>query len=303
MRKILTLAAALAVAGIATGSTLAATTPPPFPSPTVVQVFVAAQTVTPDGALASWFAPGSTVVFRAYAVDVKSKKFVAAKDKRYFYVTIPGQPNVKLTYNPSAQGASPAMPWTGTWTVPADYQQGTVGFRVLIQTMGKTKGQFVQMPVATSMLTVSKTAPPIFSPAPTPVPVAGGQTLDVALYVDSVNGTRPAGAAPRPVGCSQTNVFKRGEQLVLRSWGSEIAKGSTILSNDNVTDAHFSIAGQPDVKLNWGAHGTDPSKVFFWTNAWSIPKDFPLGNTTIHVVFTTDDGKTVTYDHVVNIIP
>ena len=127
--------------------------PVPFPSTTVVQVFVAAQTVTTGGAMANYFAPGSTVVFRAYAVDQKTKKVITANSVKYFYVTIPNQPNVKLKYNPSAPGATATMPWVGTWTVPSTYPAGIVGFKVLVKTTQKTKGQFVQMPVATSQLT------------------------------------------------------------------------------------------------------------------------------------------------------
>ena len=70
-------------------------------------------------------APGATVVFRAYAVDGKTRKVIAAKDVKYFYVKIPNQPNVKLTYNAQAPGATPRMPWSGTWTVPAAYPLGT----------------------------------------------------------------------------------------------------------------------------------------------------------------------------------
>ena len=61
------------------------------------QVFVAAQTVTAERAMITQVAPGSTVVFRAYAVDGKTRKVIAAKDVKYFYVKIPNQPNVKLT--------------------------------------------------------------------------------------------------------------------------------------------------------------------------------------------------------------
>ena len=48
-----------------------------------------------------------------------------------------------------------------------------------------------------------------------------------------MNGTRPAAAAARPIGCTQTNVFKRGEQFVLRTWGFDLANGA-VLSLDNV---------------------------------------------------------------------
>ena len=308
MKLLLTLGAALAATVVGTGSALAAN-PVPFPAATVVQLFVAAQTVTPDGAMANLFAPGSSVVFRAYAVDPSTKKVLTAADVRYFYVTIPNQPNVKLKYDASAPGASKGLPWTGQWTVPTSYPAGKVAFKVLLQAKEKSKsgqqrkGQFVQFPVASAMLTISPAPPPVYTPGVNAGTAgAGSGTLQLSLYVDTVNGTRPSGVAPRPVGCTQTNVYKRGEQVVVRSWGSDLATND-LLTSDNVSDAHFSIAGQPDVKLNWGAHGVVGSQVFFWSNAWIVPAAFPLGETTIHVVFKTDSGRTGSYDQVINIIP
>jgi hypothetical protein len=307
MRAFLILGAAVLAAAAVTSSAVAAD-PVPFPSPKVTQVFVAAQTVTADGAMSSWFAPGGSVVFRAYAVDPVSHKVVDPKTVRYFYVTIPNQPNVKLKYGAAAPGASTGLPWTGTWTVPASYSAGVVGFRILIQLKhnGKAlKGQFVQMPVGTSMLNISATPPPVFSPA-VPAGTAGagatGAALDAALYVDTVNGTRPVGAPARPIGCSQTNVYKRGEQVVVRVWGTELAT-TAVLSTDNVNTAHFSIAGQPDVTLNYGPHGAVGNQVYFWANAWIVPATYPMGETTIHVVFKLESGKTATYDYTINIIP
>jgi hypothetical protein len=307
MRALLILGVTLVSAAAVTASAVAAN-PVPFPSPQVKQVFIAAQTVTTDGAMSSWFAPGTSVVFRAYAVDPVSHKVVDPKAVRYFYVTIPNQPNVKLKYGAAAPGASTGLPWTGTWTVPASYPAGVVGFKVLIQLRhnGKQlKGQFVQMPVATSMLNISATAPPAFSPA-VPAGTAGagatGSALDAALYVDTVNGTRPVGAATRPIGCSQTNVYKRGEQVVVRVWGTELATAN-VLSTENVNTAHFSIAGVPDVTLNYGPHGVVGNQVFFWANAWIVPATYPMGETTIHVAFNLESGKTATYDYTINIIP
>ncbi len=49
-----------------------------------------------------------------------------------------------------------------------------------------------------------------------------------------------------------------------------------MLTIDNVSEAHFTVAGQPNVTLNWGAHGA--VKVFFWTNAWHHPGLYPLGD-------------------------
>jgi hypothetical protein len=307
MKAFLILGVALLTAVAVTSSAIAAS-PVPFPSPKVADVFIAAQTVTTDGALGSWFAPSSSVVFRAYAVDPVSHKVVDPKTVRYFYVTIPNQPNVKLKYGAVAPGASTGLPWTGVWTVPATYPAGVVGFRVLIQLKhnGKQlKGQFVQMPVATSMLNISATAPPVFSPAAPAGPAGAGATgtaLDASLYVDTVNGTRPVGAAARPIGCTQTNVYKRGEQVVVRAWGTELST-KDVLSTDNVASAHFSIAGQPDVTLNYGAHGAVGNQVYFWANAWIVPVTYPMGETTIHVVFSLESGKSATYDYTINVIP
>jgi hypothetical protein len=298
MRR-LTLFAAVLVLGAAFAGTAIAANPLPFPSDKVGPVFVAAHTTTADGALASWFLPGDTVYFRAYAINSKTKALVAKKDVRFFYVTIPGQPNVKLAYD----GAAPDkhMPWTGKWTVPSTLK-GLISFRILIKLRTKQTGEFVQMPVGTSQLNIASNAMPVFGPAPTAQAVNASGKPMFGIYVDSVNGTRPTGAAPRLVGCSQTNVYKRGEQFVLRVWGMDLKSGS-VLSNDNVASAKYSISGAPDVTLNWGAHGTAPNQVFFWTGPWNIPTTFPLGTTTVHITYTLDDGTVGTYDYDINIIP
>jgi hypothetical protein len=304
MKRILALGAAVAAMAIAVGPAEAAT-PVPFPSPTVVNLFVAAQTVNTSGVMSSWFTPGSQVVFRAYAVDPTTKKVVDPKTVKYFYVTIPNQPNVKLKYDPRAQGASAGHPWSGIWSVPTTYS-GYVAFKVLVQVKDKSgkqlRGQFVQIPVASASLNISATAPAPFAPAAAAGGSATDAVLNAALYVDSVNGTAPAGTQARPIGCTQTNVYKRGERVVIRSWGTDLATNE-VLSADNVKEAHFSIAGQPDVAMVWSAHGAAGAQVFFWSNPWIVPASFPLGEVNVKVAITTDSGKTGTYDYALNIIP
>ena len=308
MRTLVSLAAGVAVfASLATAATAADPAPPtvvPFPAPTLGPVFVAAQTVDRTGAMQGQFAPGSSVVFRAYAVDSKTHKTVVAKDAKYFYVAIPNQPNVKLKYDPKASGASGQLVWTGTWAIPTSYPLGTVAFKVLVKTQSKRIGQFVQLPVAPAMLTITATPQATFGNGPTPATasVAAVSNTDVALYVDTVNGTQPVGAPKRPVGCTQTNVYKRGEQIVLRTWGFDLAAGQ-VLSTDNIDTATYSIPGQAAATLNYGAHGATGAKVWFWSSPWIVPVAFPLGDVTIHITFKTDSGKTGTYDHIVTIIP
>jgi hypothetical protein len=301
MRKIVIAAAAVAAAATFAAPAAAQA---PFPSAKAGDVYITAETVTTDGVVTNQFAPGSTVVFRARAVEVKTKKIVGAQDARYFYVTIPGQPNVKLKFDPSARGASARMTWTGTWTVPAGFRTGLVEFKALVQTKSKLRGSFVQVPVTSAMLTISNT-PQVMSPG---TPAAAGvtpnlKTEDFAIYADTVNGSRPTGAKPRPVGCAQTSAFKRGEQLVVRAWGIDLSTGGTVLSNENVAKAEFSVPGLAPVVLAWGPHGPPDARVLFWANAWNIAADYPLGEVTVKITFTMVSGKTVSYDHVVAIIP
>lgn len=289
-------AAAFVVAPLATADDVV-----PFPAAHSGDVFVVAQTVTADRALMNHFAPGSAVIFRAYAVDGKTHKFLTKKNTKYFYVTIPNQPNVKLKYNPKAPGTSGRYVWTGVWNVPADYPTGVVKFKVLARMKSKRLGSFVQVPVASSQLTITTTPQTPLGSGPSTAPISASK-VSLGLYVDTVNGTRPAGAKPRPIGCTQTNVFKRGEQVVVRSWGFDLTSGE-VLSMDNVSTASFSLAGVPSIKLNWGAHGATGAKVWFWTNFWQIPADYPLGDAAIHVSFTTVGGKTETFDYIINVIP
>jgi hypothetical protein len=126
---------------------------------------------------------------------------------------------------------------------------------------------------------------------------------DVFLYVDTVNGSRPVGVAPRPFSCTQTNNFKRGEQVVFRIWGSEAATGD-ILSTANVAEAFVTVPGIAEpLKLNWGAHGAQSNRVWFWTAAWVIPASYPLGTVTVRVDFKTEAGKAARYDYTLTVTP
>jgi hypothetical protein len=301
MRTFLLLGLASAVA-LAFSGAAPAEDVTPFPAAHSGDVFVIAQTVGDNGALGNYYAPGSTITFRAYAVDGKTRQIVMPKLKRYFYATIPNQPNVKLAYTPTSRLASGRFAWTGTWTVPANYPLGTVAFKVNVQTTTKHRGSYVQVPVASAALTIANNPQTGPGAGPAPAPSPNANKLDVVLYADTVNGSRPTGAVPRPIGCTQTNVYKRGEQVVVRSWGFDLGSG-TVLTMDNVAKAQFSIAGQPDVPLNWSSHGPTGAKVWFWANAWNIPATYPLGTTTLHVVFTLTSGKTGTIDHPIMIVP
>ena len=136
----------------------------------------------------------------------------------------------------------------------------------------------------------------------TPALAQAPQKLAVFLYVDTVNGSRPVGAKLRPLSCTQTNTFKRGEQVVFRIWGSEAETGA-VLSTENVKYAYVKLPGQPNLKLNWGAHGSPANRVWFWTTPWIVPADYPLGAITARIVFKTEANKFGLYDYQMTINP
>ena len=162
MKQIAIFAAALGAAWIVAAGGAQTPGENPFPASQVAGVFVSAQTVTGPGsslgagAVSNRFTRGSSVVFRVFAGDVKSGHVLTGADVKFFYVQIPGQPNVKLAYSGSFKATDPVarLPWTATWTIPADYPLGLVVFRVLLMTNSHRYGSFVQMPVTTAMLTV-----------------------------------------------------------------------------------------------------------------------------------------------------
>lgn len=164
-RTILILAVAVTAAVVTAVGGAQTPAETPFPAPKVVQYFVAAQTVTATGAaegagvLVDFFPQGSTVVFRVTAGETKTGKLLTADQSKYFYVKIPGQPNVKLTYKaPTKKAAGAPWTWSGTWTIPADYPIGIVAFKALLKTKSGGYGSFVQMPPTSSQLTVTKKA-------------------------------------------------------------------------------------------------------------------------------------------------
>ena len=157
MKRVLTAAVlSLGAAGILFAATAGGqTTPPSWPPGGAAQVFIWADTVTADtGKQENFFSQGSKVVFRAYAVDLKSKRVITPSQARYFYVQILGQPNVRMAYTAVGTGAAKKSLWTGTWSVPPNFQLGVVNFRVLVHTRDRHHGVFQQVPVAASQLTI-----------------------------------------------------------------------------------------------------------------------------------------------------
>lgn len=313
--KRITLALALLLPLALVGGAHAKTAGELYPGNTVNGVFTTALTVTNTGQVSAQFAPGDTIVFRAFALNMNSHKLLtrvtakapltlAAKKAtlRYFTLRIPLADDIKFVYGPAPTGLDARYRWTASWVVPALYPTGAVHFQVLAKTWAGKSGTFSQVPVSSAQLTITMTPQVPYGPGPTTAGSVTSSNYDVVLYADTVNGPRPLNAPPRPTGCTQTNVYKQGEQVVVRAYGFQLADGA-VLSMDNVTDAHFSVPGQPDTVLNWGQHGPTGQKVWFWANAWNMPADYPLGDLNVHITFTTVGGKSGTLDYPITVIP
>ena len=65
----------------------------------------------------------------------------------------------------------------------------------------------------------------------------------------------------------------------------------------------MTVPGSPNLKLNWGAHGATSNRVWFWTAAWNLPADAPLGESTAKIVFKTEDDAFGTYEFKYSIVP
>lgn len=156
MKTTLTAALAAVVVAVFAATALSQVSPPSWPPGGPAQVFIWADTVTADtGKQENFFSRLSTVVFRSYAVDLKTKRVVTPLTGQYYYVKIPGQPNVKMTYGPASTAKGAPSLWTGKWTIPGDYKLGVVDFTVLVHTKTKHHGVFMQAPVAAAQLTVT----------------------------------------------------------------------------------------------------------------------------------------------------
>jgi hypothetical protein len=115
-----------------------------------------------------------------------------------------------------------------------------------------------------------------------------GNRVDVAVYADTVSSSRGEVKLARV--CTQTNNFPRKARVVFRAWAVDTKTGKPIGAAD-VQYAYVKIPGQPNLRLSFGPHGAVGNKVLFWSAAWAVPTEYPLGVVAFRVVFKTVDGR------------
>jgi hypothetical protein len=131
-------------------------------------------------------------------------------------------------------------------------------------------------------------------PPPPPTPPTH-EVVPLYFYVDTV--TAGGGESQYNVDasryCAITSTFKRGMHIVWRMEAVDTSTGM-ILQAADVKSAVLNLPGETK-DFHFGRHGASDDAPWFWTAAWDVPPDFPLGILDFNVVVTTNDGKTGTF--------
>jgi len=140
-----------------------------------------------------------------------------------------------------------------------------------------------------------------FTPAPAPPapspPSSFYEPFSLYVYADTV--TSAAGETPFNVDatgptkypfCVLTSVFKRGMHAVWRFEVIDIGSG-TRLTDKEIETAVLRLPSGEEIKGRFGRHGSTADSPWFWTAAWNIPLDYPLGLLDWQILVTTKDGK------------
>jgi hypothetical protein len=110
-------------------------------------------------------------------------------------------------------------------------------------------------------------------------PIQGSKPLALVISADTVTG----GGTPAPAStCVQSNIFKHGQKIVFRVWGTDVKNGGYPLTPKNVASAFVKIPGEPNLVLTWNAES-----IAFWENNWIVPSSYPVGRINFTIVFKT----------------
>jgi len=133
--------------------------------------------------------------------------------------------------------------------------------------------------------------PPGVTPPPPPVPPAS-KTVPIGFYVDTVTsgfGESKFNIDPN-LSCVRSGVFKRGMHIVWRMQTTDTSSGK-ILQTVDMEKAVVKLPGGEERRFGFGRHGPTAESPWFWTAAWDVPMDYPLGTIDYSIEVTTKDGK------------
>lgn len=135
---------------------------------------------------------------------------------------------------------------------------------------GKSSSRFLMVALAGAL------AGALWALAGAVLHVAGmeGRFSPYFVYADMVRGAR---GARGPVG-EQTNVFRRGEQVVWRAVVVDVLSGQMVGSRAELLGVKVTVhvEGGPSLKMRFEGQSS-ASGLRYWTASWQIPADYSTG--------------------------
>jgi hypothetical protein len=94
--------------------------------------------------------------------------------------------------------------------------------------------------------------------------------------------------------CVLSSTFKRGMHIV---WLMEAFDASTgkELQPDDVKEAVLKLPHGETTSFRYGRHGSTADAPWFWSAAWDVPPDYPLGVLDYEVSVTSSADKRATF--------
>jgi len=143
-------------------------------------------------------------------------------------------------------------------------------------------------------------APPRATPTPTPAgfvapPPPPLVAPDVkALFLDVNTTTAGQGESKYNVDadklCATTSVFRRGMHIVWLMEAYEASTGKELQTPD-VKTAVLKLPNGDTANFRYGRHGATADSPWFWSAAWDVPPDYPLGVLDYEVTVTSVADK------------
>ncbi|MEK7215641.1 MAG: hypothetical protein AAB289_08615, partial [Chloroflexota bacterium] len=142
------------------------------------------------------------------------------------------------------------------------------------------------------------TLPPETEKAPVPPPPAlvAAEVKALVLDVDTVfsgPGESRYNVDPDKY-CALSSTFKRGMHLVWLMEGYEASSGKELQPAD-VKEAVVKLPHGETINFRYGRHGAKEGSPWFWSAAWDIPLDYPLGVLDYEVAVGTNTDKRGTF--------
>ncbi|MBI2910316.1 MAG: hypothetical protein HYX92_21950 [Chloroflexi bacterium] len=157
-----------------------------------------------------------------------------------------------------------------------------------------------------AILRIKPNAPPRATPTPLPAgvkpapkPTPAPKVVPIAFYVDTVTAGfgESQYKVDANVSCVRLSAFKRGMHVV---WRMELVETSTgkVLQPADVERAVLKLPTGETRNFNYGRHGATDDSPWFWTTAWDVPPDYPLGVVDYSIEAATKSGKTGTFKEI-----